>query len=689
MAAVFLATTVLLLSQQAGGEPIIRAGREAEIRALFSDCDEEETKGWYVRHLHIPYNRIRATFLSRAGQLLVLELSYRGGSLTAPARTPSFDIRPIERKGLDREAARRFARAVARCVTRNDSGTFWRWAPDRKYPWSFRGLGWRVGGGRLNLRRGSSTPRWESFIRGEPDRPWSLGERVTVAWAVALWGFLLLIAWAFLRQRPWRGTEGRLALLEASLLTGLALLVRWWIVTPGPANFYTRLTMPFAPRVEFPPYGPGFDGWIQLWYHLLGGNETAVFFAGALAGALTVIPVYVIGWVATERRLAGTLGAIVLALWPVHARLSTTDDSAGLIALLVTCAVALVLAAGRAGSHLYLLAGWLAAGLAATVRPEPALCFAPLALLVLLGPTSRRLQLRPWTALATALLIGLTAVAVYVPVTMATSIFSPWDSLQWQHLRKLLGAEGGSLLGPPRTSLLLTALVVVGLPFAWRALRWRVILLTAIGFVCAVPTTVLNFTDFITARYQLPLVVLSAAIAGMGLAGSAQLVGPRLGRARLVALPVAGMLLAGGIAWGVVRPPPEPTFRLEYWYFSENLSKVPERCSLVRPYWGYDLGLAPPVHLTRLRSTRHLWLRASRKLDPEHACLVYWRPASCRAVGPGQKHRRDFRLPDCALIESSFRLVPIAETRLPARTGLCERYLDDPVRVGFYRLRKK
>jgi hypothetical protein len=665
MNTLLIATSLLLITQNAGSVPVIGAGREVEIQALFVDVGKGETKGWRLEHLHIPYDRVKATFKRDDGAHVMLELRFKSGHREAIGHTRSFDLFFLHAEGVDAPAVRTFARAVVVGVQRRDSGRFWSYA-------------------------GIKTRRWHPGGQGcQGCKSLSLGTKVAMAWVLAFGMLLMLVGLGWGRQKPWRSSEGRLALVEVGLVFGLALLVRWWIVNPGPGNFYSRVPLSTDSLLEYPLYGPGFNGWILAWFQVLGTSVRTNFFAGAFAGALTVVPVYVMGWSATGKRLAGTLGALVLALWPMHALHSTTDGFASLVALLMTSSVALVLAAQRTSGRLYLWGGWLALGLAAAVRPEPFLTMPLLALLVLVHPTTRRLQFESINLGVTVLIVGIALAAIWIPVSMALSIFSPTQAIGSREIWHLLGENGGSLLGPPRTSLLLTFVVALGLPFAWLRLKWRTPLLLGIALLPAVPTSIFAGPDFISARYQLPLVAVAAAVAGMGLAELAVALAPRLGRARLVVLPAAGLILYTFIARGVIWPPPEPTFRLEYRFFRQHIAKVPTRCALVRVRWNRDLGLGVPYQITGLDSTGHQWILPRKDLDPTTQCLVYWRPASCRAVSPSERRRADWILPDCALIESSFRLEPIAQTLLPARTGLCERYLDDPVRVGFYRLRRR
>ncbi len=79
-----------------------------------------------------------------------------------------------------------------------------------------------------------------------------------------------------------------------------------------------------------------------------------------------------------------------MALWPIHARMSPTNDEGSLIALLVISSLALVIAAGRTKSSLLLVCGWIAGCLGATIKPEVALALPPIGILVLVMPETRR-----------------------------------------------------------------------------------------------------------------------------------------------------------------------------------------------------------------------------------------------------------------------------------------------------------
>lgn len=564
--------------------------------------------------------------------------------------------------------------ALESALARDEQADFWKVVSARSAP-------------HAGASAGSETPvavSWPSGWLGSP------GGLATLGWQLGLMALVGLLLATGLRRRIWRHPEALRILAELAGLVAVAFMVRWLLLPVGPGNLYSQLPDSTHPPAHFERFGPGLGAWALGWFWLLGVGDRVIFFAGAVAGSLTVIPVYCLARLSSPQRLAGLLAGALLALWPIHARLSATDDQSVLIALLLAGAMALVVAADRAAAGSLLLAAWLAAGLAASTRPEPALALAPLGLLVLLQPTSRRLQLKPLLLAGSVLVLTLTGLVLYYTISTALrGGFDPSGVLRAEHLFRLLGVDGGSVLAPPRSSWLLTICFAIGAAAALVAGRGRPALWLAAGWLPALPTASLANDGLITARYQLALVPMAAAATAVGLVwlgGRLSRRWPRLSRPAVPVL-VAVPLLAA--AWGCLQPPPEPTFRREYRFFRNNIKQIPENCRLLEVRWDVDLGLGPPTHLTRLLATGHSWLAVSDALDPDTACLVYWQPASCRASATDPISTADGLLPDCQLVESRYRLEPLATTYLPAITGFCETYRVEPVPIGFYRLRSR
>jgi hypothetical protein len=647
------------------GTHIIEAGREAEIESLFSGIGQGNTAGWQVPDIEIPKDRIRAHLSGPHGEKLVIELRDNQGRKDAAGSTPSFELFVVSSHGLDDQARTLLVRNVAQAIANKDDGEFWH----------------LIASPAANLSPSRPNP-WFS----------SLGALATLAWMAAFWSLLILGLVFALRRKPWKEPEQRRILIEIAVLTIAAFIIRQWLMIPGPGQMVSRLPEPSAPPSGYPQFGCGFGGWILGWFWIFGSDDKIAFMAGAVAGALTVIPVYFLAWFGSGSRWAGLAAGAAMVLWPIHARLSPTDDAGGLIALLLISSLALVISSGRFKSGSLLFLGWLAGCLAATTRPEMSLALLPLGVIVLITPSIRKIQFRPLVLAPTILLGLLTCMAVYTASIEAMSGgFSPLFCATNSEARGLFDLFGGrSILAPPRTPWPFTVLFLAGLVVSLFRTRGRTILWLCIGLLPALPTACFSRTDIVTARYQLQLVPLGATLAGMCVAWlwEAMLrIRPRFGSFLVILAASAAAVIA---AKPLVFRPLEPTFKLEYRFFRENIGKVPAGCRIVRISWPYgDIGLRVPTYLTRLLGLDLSWVEPSAELDPSKGCLAYWQPASCRAWSQSLKSATWAVMPECLAIESAFRLDPIATTGLPSRPEFCDNYRIDPVPVGFYRLLPK
>lgn len=636
---------LLLVAAPVVAQPRIGPGHEAEVSALFEALGHGETAGWVVGDIAIQPDRIRAELHLPDGTAAAVELRHPAAAPPGASRTPSFSVVVVGPADL--------GPAVARTLAPRDDGGFWE----------------RVG------------------VAGAGAAPTSARRFGHPLWLVGLAALaLLLLATALVRRRPWRDPVAWRALLEIVALVAAAFVVRRVLFPAGPGNLRSHLPDPSSAPAELPPFGPGYDAWARLWFALAGADDHAAFLAGALAGALTVAPVYLLGWFGTGRRACGVAAGIALVVLPIHARLSPTDDPASLVGLLTATALVCVVAAERLASRGLLAAAWLAGALAATTRPEAALALLPLLALVLVQPVTRRLQRRPVDlALAGVVLVP---TAWLVAVVAAPAVATMSGGGNWpdaRSLARLLGVDGGSTLGPPLSPLAVGLLALLGLAVAVRWTRGRALLWLAVGLLPAVPTARLAGPHLVTARYQAALLPVAAVLLGLGAVWLGDRLLDRWPRLR-------GLLVRGGVALAVgvlalvaFDPPPEPTFRLEYAFFERHLAEIPRGCRILRLDWDGDFGLEPPTHLSALRRLDHVWVAADDAPEPQDGCLVWWRPAACTT-----------RLPDrpgpaaaCAAVEARYRLSPLAEAWLPARPGFVEAYGAGRVRVGFYVLRRR
>ncbi len=637
--------------------PVIEAGREAEIEALFAGVGKGTLSGWKLEDIHIQKNQIIAGFSNDRGGSVELRLAYPINAPGAVARTPAFEFFISSRSKTDERATLSFVQTLAASVSTRAKPTFWR--------------KWIESTTSQANKKPSLLRRWL----------WSAHGLSTLGWQAGLLALCLLVGIAATRRRCWRSAQGRRALIEMFAVFILALVVRWLLLPAGPGNFYHHLPDPNNPRLDIDFLGPGHGAWVLLWTWILGAGDSVVFFSGALCGAATVMAAYVLVWGSTSRQTWGLFAAVSLALWPVHALLSPTDDAYGLASLLFLAGLALVVQADKWSSPALLLAGWLAGLLAAVTRPDFGLIVLFLGGLVLWLPGTRKMQFRtPW--LASTFLMGATALIVFLLATENRPSFDlPLGLRNLGAVGCIVGIHPGSVLRPPWTPWALLVLTVAGLPVALRSTRGKAVL----WLLAALTTPVIFWDalegDIISARYQVLMSAVAALFAGTALAW---IWGWGTARRRIAAVAAAGLALVSA-AWHLGSPPPEPTFRLEYKYFRKHIGSVPPQCEIMKLYWSPDLGLHPPHYLSNYLELGHEWVETSLDADVENKCVVYWKPAVCSTVVDDEDHPAN----ECQRIQNAYRLVPISETRLPARSGHVEAYVNEEVTVGFYRLRPR
>jgi len=658
---VILLSRLASASSNAPAIPVIETGREAEIEELFSEIGKGETSGWSVPDISIPKDRIRAHFVGPQGQKFILDLRYPASNTRAIAKSPSFEFFVVENQNISIERATAIAQESAKQISKKDNGLFWTMKSKRLTPVIESRLG-----------RWLSTP----------------GGLATIAWMTAFWFLAIFLLIIVIRNKPWQDKTTRRVMIEIIILTTLSLVVRQWLMTPGAGQNVARIPIPSLPPYAYPQFGCGYGGWILSWYLILGVDDSVAFFAGGMAGALTVIPVYLLAWKGFKERWAGLVAAIAITLWPIHARLSATNDEGSLIALLLVSALALIVVAERKKSSALLVCGWLAGCLGATIRPEASLALLPLGLCVLSMPVVRRLQFRISTLLVTAVLGAVTCLAVYTAGTEAMSGgFSPLYCATNLEARGLFDLTERSLLGPPLTPWILTVLLLVGLPLAFFKTRMRALLWCCVSLLPSLPLACFSKPNIITARYHMHSVPIAAVMVGLGaswLAITLMRNWPRVGKWLVSLVTVASLV---PVLTPILNPPDEPTFKLEYNFFRKHITMIPAGCKILLTQWNGDIGLRTQAYLTDLLQLEHIWIEPSIDLDASKECLVYWQAASCRAT-PLTIQSGDLDiLPSCKSIETAYRLEPIATDNLPARPEFTDNYFIDPVPVGFFRLR--
>ncbi|NOZ84935.1 MAG: hypothetical protein GXP49_01475 [Deltaproteobacteria bacterium] len=649
---------------------VIEQGREAEIQSLFEPFYSKDSK-WKVDSIQIPFDRIHATLRGPAGSSLVLELLGRGQGRNAVALSKSFDFILSGYNNISEDEAMLVAVHIAAVIGKRDKGGFFRKKVET-----------------IQAIRGGAS--WFSSTAGLSSILWVAGMAVLSA----LFFISLILNRGSGRAifTPWTG----IALIA---VIAAAFIARWFMATHGPANFYSHLPCLSRPPIDLQGYGPGYFGWILPWFLALGQSDRTAFLAGAIAGTVTVLPVYIIGKELFQSRFAGLAAAACLALWPIHARLSPTDDPWIVVGLLLATSLASAMAGIEHKSGVLLVAAWLSSALACATRPEAALSVVFLGLFILSSKKGQRLQRKPLVIAGTILAMAPALVSVWWTGSRACSYFPFWRSLAPWSLARLFGLHKGSVLFPDRTPLSFLLVLAIG-SILWIVLpgghgnkagkeKRTILLILLFGLAPAIPTASLAGPGLVTARYQVPLVIMAAVIIGGILCKLNNMVGFRapsmLSPGNLV---LAGLVSAGLLNLGAHRP--QPTFRSEYEFFRDNIEKVPKGCRILEVQWRQDLGLAPPKRFSCFLGLKHKWIRAASLPKPGKKCLVYWRPGACSVDYKGAKDIHDTPAYQCDLIEKRYELEPMAQEIITARPGFNEHYIgaaENKVRIGFYYVR--
>ena len=569
---------------------VIGPDREAEIAELFADCIPENTGGWRLVSIDIPYDRIQSSFERSDGATVRLELRHRPENEQPVGQTPSFLVFVIERAKMSDDEANAVVETLTELISARDDGAFWDSAPSAV----------------LRAPQSISAPIRSAFedLKGKFNLEPVIAGREPALIAVRLWqlgGVVLLVLMTIFVATCIRAAD-RVLMSGLSAIIAAAFAIRHWLVVGGPGDFKPGVT-PFEPWTVdgYGIYGPGYTAWTEVWFAIAGTSDSTLYLAGALAGALIAGPVFFIARLISGRSLVGVAASLILAVWPIHALHSATDQPASLTALLVVSALARLLAARERQSAWMLAGAWLSIALAATTRPEQGLAILPFAIFVFVDPKSRRLQATgPMLMLALAL-VGCVAESLLLSST------SNSRSIVWA--RYLNPSAWGGLafdnaLLPPTSNPILTVLTLVGTAAAIHWTRWRAVLLlaTAVIPLLLVATFYADGAGFVIHRYEIPMLSIAAVFAGCGAAEIQA-------RTRLAwAGPISVLAAIVFGVWDLTSPSTEPTFRAEYRLFRESLTEIPAGTTLVKVRWLGDRGLHVPRYLSRVLDLDHRWV---------------------------------------------------------------------------------
>lgn len=477
-----------------------------------------------------------------------------------------------------------------------------------------------------------------------------------------------------------------------ALLGGVALA--WRLSWPaGPADVNPRSMEVLV------GLGPdfGYGRLVAVWWRtfLPPGARTmiALFHGQAVVGALTVVALGAWLRAAGAGRMAAGSAALLLALDPVHARWSHTD-APGILAgfLLVVGLAGLADHLSRAERPEGLLAV-VAVGLATMVRPEMAAIPVLVAVwAVCQGGTP------PWrdrVVLGAGLAMGALVVAHVVGVALPHLGGPPGRAgLAWPPAPLVHGARHYLVWDPvwydPRVAVLVFVGVVAAPGRSWRRVVWTVLALGLGSLVLDPSWSPFEARTPSLVRHQLVALPAFFALAAFGIDGLVRLA-MRLdlfeermvvaAYASLVALATFGLVRADTAAW---RP---YTAHAEHAFARRALPQVPDGCTILTYEASSDAGLAIPMDLTVGRGP-DLWRSLATPVvgpdayDDRPDCLYWYRGANCEAI----EARAEVPPRACDEFEAMWPLEVVEEVQVPAEPFLTERYADDTVRLGLYRV---
>ena len=456
------------------------------------------------------------------------------------------------------------------------------------------------------------------------------GMILATAW---LWlgAFLLAIALPLSRVRA--QPPPRTWLLSLVGATALALLLRL-AVPSSMANWYLEVLDPSGSGdIRF---GPGALGVQRLLFAVLPLSDTTLFRAGAVAGALAVPLTMGIALRVGLSQGAALMGGLLLALLPLHLRVSVSGGAHIWSSLAQLAALWLWLGGVQQRRLAWLGTAGLFALLAAVTRIDS---FAQLLLPPLIGlllsdaPRDRWL----WKVSATWLLLWLlTGILAYFAIVLPSH--HPAPPLQGiEHAaRALLSQFARASAQPPHWLPAWTVLLAVaGLASAAWKRRPLLLATLAVLLLTFVPLgRTLEREGLVTGRYFCFVLCWLALVAGLG--ADAVLARVRRPRPRWI---VAGLLL---LLAALSAPQPLGTryaFQDEYDFLRRTTARLPAGCTVTqvpvrdRAYLrDFDCCLdaaRSPLTLARPDLKWQTLILGQRLPEQPPGCMVYYQSALC------------------------------------------------------------
>lgn len=512
---------------------------------------------------------------------------------------------------------------------------------------------------------------------------------LAAAFVVLLVGSVLVL-WRELRaQRPPRGPV--LALAAVSLA---ALIVRWFV---SPWTFlheyyHIAITVPAYFTGVMPLYGNTGPALFRMMAAILGRQDVdVIFLTSVLISSLAVPALALLDLALFGQWPRAVVGAVVLAVLPLHLRFSAAED---LFVLAVTFGLwtlalfALYLRSGRTADALLCA---LALALAMQVRPEmlifPAVV---LALMLLHRPRSWRVLFAWRTWLAAALVLTLMVPRLFeLPAVLGASTAHSTPPDVQRYLSHLM------LLQPEVTPRL--HLIMLAFGALWGIRRAPGLVLWAASTFLVY--TVAALTLFDNPPYNLRSQLLPTSLVMIVAAGAGPLWMACWGEARRQqAVRIGTLALAAFAAFVLITSHGFVTElrdqQLEWAFLERTVPQLPERGTLLTAVdaGGNNLDGFPLFLLTASQKSydfvdvRRLAKREAAWPDPDaetifyHGMFCYFALEADATVNP----MTDF----CQAVHERYTLEPLFVETLHTQGYSHLYYAEPPYRIGFYRLRQ-
>lgn len=396
---------------------------------------------------------------------------------------------------------------------------------------------------------------------------------LTTAW---LWFAAILLAIGLALARARGQPPSRAWLLSLIGATALALALRL-AVSPSMANWYLEVLDPSGSGdIRF---GPGALGVQRLLFAVLPASDTTVFGAGAVAGALAVPLTMAIALRVGLSQGAALMGGLLLALLPLHLRVSVSGGAHIWSSMAQLAALWLWLGGVQQRSLAWLATAGLFALLATVTRID---CFAQLLLPPLIGLLLAETPRDRWhyKASVTWLLLWLLsgALAYFAIVLPSHHPAPPLQGIE-HAARALLSQFARASAQPPHWLPAWTLLLAVaGLASAAWKRRPLLLATLAVLLLTFVPLgRTLEREGLVTGRYFCFVLCWLALVAGLG--ADALLARVRRPRPRWIA---AGLLL---LLAALSAPQPLGTryaFQDEYDFLRRTTARLPAGCTVTQ-----------------------------------------------------------------------------------------------------------